>query len=46
MKKPKIKCRTCGGYCGKKKGQECQYAAKDNKRIADEIWRSLIGSQK
>ncbi|EEG10266.1 hypothetical protein [Pseudogulbenkiania ferrooxidans] len=36
-KKPK--CRTCGGYCGRRKGQGCQYAANEAKRRADELYQ-------
>jgi hypothetical protein len=42
-KTAKKKCRTCGGYCGRKKGQGCQYAAKEQKRLADEMWSALTG---
>ena len=28
----RMKCRTCGGRCGKKNGQSCQYGKNDEKR--------------
>lgn len=37
-KQAKPKCRTCGGYCGKRKGQGCQFAANEAKRQADGLW--------
>lgn len=45
-KKPKPKCRTCGGYCGRKKGQGCQYAQKAEKRLADELWAACTSNNK
>ena len=40
-KPKKPKCRTCGGYCGKKKGQRCQFAANESRRQANELWSAL-----
>lgn len=37
-KKPK--CRTCGGYCGRRKGQGCQYAANEAKRRSEEMYQT------
>lgn len=39
-KQTKPKCRTCGGYCGKRKGQPCQFAANEAKRQADELYQA------
>lgn len=38
-KKPK--CRTCGGYCGRRKGQGCQFAKNEQKRQADELYQHV-----
>jgi hypothetical protein len=35
MKKPKPKCRICGGHCGKKRGEKCRYAANEAKRRSE-----------
>lgn len=38
-KKPK--CRTCGGHCGKRKGQRCQFAANQAKRDSDALYAAV-----
>jgi len=43
-KKPK--CRTCGGYCGKRKGQRCQYAANEAKRRSDELYQFVTAGMR
>ncbi|QOD84143.1 hypothetical protein [Chromobacterium haemolyticum] len=44
--KKKPKCRTCGGYCGKKKGQRCQFAANEAKRRSDALWGMLTAGMR
>lgn len=39
----RMKCRTCGGHCGKKKGQSCQYGKNDEKRLASELFAACFG---
>lgn len=38
-----MKCRTCGGHCGKKRGQSCQYGKNDEKRRASELFAACFG---
>lgn len=42
----RLKCRTCGGHCGKKKGQPCQHAKNAERRWADELFAACIGESK
>lgn len=37
----KRKCRGCGGYCGRRKGQGCQYAANEAKRHSEELYQAV-----
>jgi len=39
----RMKCRTCGGRCGKKNGQSCQYGKNDEKRRASELFAACFG---
>ncbi|WP_406850077.1 hypothetical protein [Chromobacterium phragmitis] len=45
-KPKKPKCRTCGGYCGKKKGQRCQFSANEARRRANELWSALTAGMR
>ena len=38
----RMKCRTCGGHCGKKKGQSCQYGKNDERKMADALFSACF----
>ena len=44
--KPKKKCRTCGGFCGKRPGEKCRHGANAAKQQADELWAAVTGRKK
>lgn len=44
--KPKKKCRTCGGFCGKRHGEKCRHGANAAKQQADELWAAVTGRKK
>jgi len=44
--KPKKKCRTCGGFCGKRPGEKCRHGANASKQQADELWAAVTGRKK
>jgi len=46
MKNQKKKCKTCGGFCGKKPREKCRNGANDAKRHADELWAAVTGRKK
>ncbi|WP_176394313.1 hypothetical protein [Chromobacterium violaceum] len=45
-KKKPAKCRTCGGYCGKKRGQRCQFSTNEARRRAGELWSALTAGMR
>ena len=44
--KPKKKCRTCGGFCGKLPSEKCRHGTNAAKQQADELWASVTGRKK
>lgn len=40
-RKEKKRCPSCGGFCGRKVGQGCQYANNEARRRGNEMWETL-----
>lgn len=46
MSKQKKKCKTCGGFCGKKARGKCRHSENAAKQQADELWAAVTGRKK